>query len=499
MYKVLLVDDEVLVRVGMKALLDWEAEGFKVVGEASNGEAALEQIKNLEPDIVLTDVKMPVMDGLELIQKARLCGFHCQFVVLSSYDDFKYVKQALMDHARDYLLKLELEPETLLAALKKAASECRHKQDEEPEETPDQVLRRGLETGDFSEGASLFESNYQMAAACLEPGNGMSEMKESLVNMMKEVSVNYGKGTWTWDGNGFCLGMLELRDKKCVKDLWQASDQMMRYAFNAGCFMGISEVMYDAADIPKAREQAIKSAETARFHECGVIEYKPEYVREHSGTSFLYEKQFLSLEQAVKNLDFMEIDRELGRFIELFQTEILSPVMAMKICNIIHFIMNKGISQWGLGDFVDVEWKNPMVPMDRRSDYVEWLEKLRENMMTDENSGSDRFLIQTKRLILTHLEDGITLDFVAGKMGYSSSHFSRIFKQKTGVGFNLFLTRMKMELAKRYLEQEEWKIYDIAAKTGYENAAYFSRTFHQEVGMTPIEYRMRVRCRENGD
>lgn len=492
MYKVLLVDDEVLVRVGMKALIDWETEGFTIVGEASNGEAALEQIRLLKPDIVLTDVKMPVMDGLELIQKAKMCGFSCEFIILSSYDDFKYVKQAFTDDAKDYLLKLELEPESLLTALKRAATQCPGKQADQATETPRQILCRILKGGECSGWEQLYDSDYQIAAVCLDGTAELADMKDSMVNMMEEVSTNYGKGIWTWEAGGFCLGILELRDKDCWREFWQASNQMMRYAFNKGCFLGASEVMKNADDMQTAREQAVKSVETACFNACGVVQYNPEYVREHSGTSLLYEEQFMRMEQAVKNLEIESFNRELEGFIEIFRREILSPPMAMKICNIIHFIVCKGIQQWGLSGLVE-DWKDMMAPMKKKADYIEWLERLKSSVCFDEAIGNDQFLLQVRLWVLSHLEDGVTLDLVAKKMGYSSSHFSRIFKQKMGMGFNLFVTKIKIEMAKRYLEQEEWKIYDIAAKTGYENAAYFSRIFHQEVGMTPLEYRMSIK------
>ena len=123
MYKVLIVDDEMLARVGIKSLISWEQEGFVIVGEADNGERALAEIKRLQPDIIITDYKMPIMDGIQLLLRCKQERISAQFIVLSAYSDYEYVRSTLKNGAVDYLLKLELEPDSLLQALHKAAEQ----------------------------------------------------------------------------------------------------------------------------------------------------------------------------------------------------------------------------------------------------------------------------------------------------------------------------------------------------------------------------------------
>lgn len=130
MIRVLIVDDEMLARVGLKSLISWEEQGYELVGEADNGEKALTLIKQLKPDIVLTDAKMPVMDGVSLIEECTGIAPEVRFIVLSAYGDYDYVRRALKNGAVDYLLKLELEPEKLLAALKRAGADAKPRHDE---------------------------------------------------------------------------------------------------------------------------------------------------------------------------------------------------------------------------------------------------------------------------------------------------------------------------------------------------------------------------------
>ena len=118
--KILIVDDEYIIRQGIKHLLDWEKHGFQVVGEADNGKQALEMIEKDPPDIVLTDIVMPVMDGIELTKMLNIKNSGIQVIVLSGYSDFEYVKSTFQSGAVDYILKPTLNPKELLSVLQKA-------------------------------------------------------------------------------------------------------------------------------------------------------------------------------------------------------------------------------------------------------------------------------------------------------------------------------------------------------------------------------------------
>lgn len=118
--KVLIIDDEFIMRQGMKHMLDWEKEGFQIVGEATNGQEGLDLIEKLEPDIVLADIVMPVLDGIEFSSIVQQRFPEVQLVMLSGYDKFEYVKETLLNGATDYILKSTLNPEILLKTLNKA-------------------------------------------------------------------------------------------------------------------------------------------------------------------------------------------------------------------------------------------------------------------------------------------------------------------------------------------------------------------------------------------
>lgn len=119
MYQVLIVDDEPIVKIALQSMLNWEDLGFCICALASNGKEALDMAERFHPDLIICDLKMPVLDGLALIRTAKETGMDCEFLVISNYEDFNSVRTALVLGAFDYLLKVSISPEALTEQLKK--------------------------------------------------------------------------------------------------------------------------------------------------------------------------------------------------------------------------------------------------------------------------------------------------------------------------------------------------------------------------------------------
>ena len=125
MYRIILVDDEPLILAGIASLINWEDHGCTIAGKATNGPSAYEMIMSQRPDIVITDIRMPVMDGLALMEKCQAAGFHCPFIVLTNLEEFALARKALSLGACEYLVKLNLTPQELVKALDRAKESCR--------------------------------------------------------------------------------------------------------------------------------------------------------------------------------------------------------------------------------------------------------------------------------------------------------------------------------------------------------------------------------------
>lgn len=136
MYSILIIDDEPIVKIALRSILPWEEHGFSICGTASNGLEALPLINQHHPDVIITDLKMPGMDGLELIRILKEQGYPGEILVLSNYEDFDSVRSALLLGAADYLLKIKIQPDTLLSCLNKTVEKLKDRRPELFSETP---------------------------------------------------------------------------------------------------------------------------------------------------------------------------------------------------------------------------------------------------------------------------------------------------------------------------------------------------------------------------
>ncbi len=174
MYRVVIVDDEAIVRIGLKSMINWEKHGFQIVGEASNGQKGLDLIREEKPDITFVDIKMPVVDGIEMIKSSMELNHTTKFIVLSSYDDFDLVKKAMKLGAEDYLLKLELEANDLIETL----TEVTRKLDEEFEEEERQKKTKQI----FINNKEIIQEKifFQLMSGTLTEQSDIEHKKSSL-------------------------------------------------------------------------------------------------------------------------------------------------------------------------------------------------------------------------------------------------------------------------------------------------------------------------------
>ena len=273
MYKVLIVDDEMLARVGIKSLIPWEQEGFLIVGEADNGEKALAEIERLRPDIIITDHKMPIMGGVQLLLRCKEMGNPAQFIVLSAYSDYEYVRSTLKNGAVDYLLKLELEPDGLLQALQKsvermADSHLSTANDRQMQSIADSDVRhayrqlingcgaaqaqncRGLITraGAISSGSFGLAAFHILSEDKRElPGAQFADTVGPVINVISDIVQSYTRAvTLSLHRDGIICVVFQCENTvdcvNMVTSMAMRARETIRYLFNYSTFIGCSLV-----------------------------------------------------------------------------------------------------------------------------------------------------------------------------------------------------------------------------------------------------------------
>lgn len=283
MTSVLIVDDEMLARVGLKSIIDWETHGYRLVGEADNGEKALTMIERTHPDIVLTDAKMPVMDGVALVEECSRRGLSTRFIVLSAYGDYDYVRGALKNGAVDYLLKLELEPEALLSALRKAAVS---QKGPDGQVTQLALRQRYLEllSGCDSEkrkehidaitqAGAPYEKYFLLSSRAWKNGeepneNHAAELSQVLMETIGAVSSEYGNdSTFLLFPQKAVCAIISLRDTTNVQDglqnLLRRVTETVATTLGQTLYTGISACKNDLEEISEGCEEALSALSRA--------------------------------------------------------------------------------------------------------------------------------------------------------------------------------------------------------------------------------------------
>lgn len=169
MYSILIIDDEPIVKIALRSILPWEEYGFSICGTASNGLEAMSLIEKHQPDVIITDLKMPEMDGLELIRTLKEQNYPGEILVLSNYEDFESVRSALLLGAADYLLKIKIQPDTLLSCLNKTIEKLEKKTGERLSRPKERVAENitDLLLSFFRKDTSLSSFIQEHPEACL--------------------------------------------------------------------------------------------------------------------------------------------------------------------------------------------------------------------------------------------------------------------------------------------------------------------------------------------
>lgn len=532
MYKILIVDDEPLVQVGIKSMLNCQALGLEICGVAANGEAALELIENTSPDIVICDIKMPIMSGLELI---KVCceryGFHKPvFIFLTSYEEFAMAKEALTYQASDYLIKLELTPAALDEAIKRAIeripakpyapSAASNVSDMEQLHYNEKFYIRLLQNMFDSPKQLKLQSEYlgihldADAYQCIyieffdHTNNNLSKEKQlslytSAYNLLHELIIKYFSAVVIPLDVNHCAVIATIRqtDGKNSPDtahIIEALSQMqasLRKYYNIVMKAGIGSVVTSP---PKLSESYQYARQAYSFID-----------DEHSFLS-IDECQTIDHNHRIFNLSLFR--QQLQTAFEEFDEDILSqiidelttmfseyPQRNFQALDAACSILYMAISSLPGGEQTVAEMFSDY-PDSYRSIYhrqsmeqiTAWLDlfknKLCDYFVSRKSSHTNHTVNLVKRYIAEHICDKLTLNDVAYSFSITPNYLSQLFKKHNDLGFNEYVTSCKINEAKRLMADGSMKIYEISDKLGFESSFYFSKVFKKKEGISPKEY-----------
>ena len=543
MVKVYLVEDEIIIRQSIKNSIDWEKEGYEFVGDASDGELALPVILKEKPDILITDIRMPFMDGLELSRMVKAELPDIKIVILSGYDDFEYAKQAIKIGVAEYLLK-PVSSAVLLEHLSEIAEKVRDEREDlalkkvyyqEMQENEElikmkflgELISGKLSLADAMEKGKRFHMNLSgpfyriILFKFIQEDHVQAEQSEALAGAYEAVGgyvdrfrdvFRFQRGVEGW---AFLLTSVEEEMETQTKAFIEGLKAVIAPFDTLTGFGGIGsevarirELRYSFREADKAfagrfvqEPNQIISVEQLNFEQqdnefdaniFGEINQFDQII-----TRFLSSGSLEEVESFVGAL-FTEISEDHFRSLMIRQYIIMNIyATVLTFCKKLRKdagAEGEAYGQWeGIRENEEI-LKQAVTTAESVDDIKDYIGTLLDHAIELRNTvGGRRYsdIIQTakERIEQDYMSEDISLNSVAAEICMSPSYFSSVFSKEMGKTFIEYLTEVRMEKAKQYLVCSSMKTSEISYEVGYKDPHYFSYIFKKTQGCTPKEYR----------
>ncbi len=529
-YKVILVDDEAEVIDMIEKKIHWNDLGFEVAGSATNGVKALELVEKLQPDVVLTDIKMPYMDGLELSRRLNREYPNIYIMLCTGFDEFEYAKEAVHLEIKEYMLKPVNATE-----LSESLTNLKHTLDREREEKLNvkklndyfqevlpklqsnffiSLIEGRVEKHDYERFLQAYQVDMKGPLfGCVIFHTSENHVPEGMNPLLLSMSVEreikqrlmdqWNCLEFIYMGN--TLLVLELDAEDQITQITDACDRFCRWAYRimgAVVTAGIGTVCDSLYEISLSYERAREAVSyrvlygTKRAINIGEIVPKEQIKPVQSE-----ESRMQTLFRAIRIGDSTEIERAAhGEMEKLHKnTETMSQYNLatmeivsgfFKFCTDNSLDFNK-IS----GNMQNIYEK--VSQMDESS-LTAWIvqmsETISEKLKCARNSSARRLIVEAQNIVKErYMEADISLDEICAVLGVSNSYFSSLFKKEAGKSFISYLTDYRMDIAAEMILNTDEKSYTIAEKVGYLDANYFSYVFKKKFGVSPSKYRASVK------
>ncbi len=525
-YTVLLVDDEEEVTQIIMKKIDWEKMGFSVIGSANNGVKAMELVEEFQPDVVMTDIRMPYMDGMELSGRIKAEFPSTKILLFTGFDEFEYAQEAVRLEVEEYVLK-----PVNAAELTRVFSRVKAKLDQEISEKRNvEILQKYyteslplLQTNFYStliegripeEELPKYLTDYQISFSgtcycCLVIHTSASQVPGEMSPLLLAASVQKQveeRLVQKWQAKSFFyLGNMvliaQLENENDVSDLTDECDRFCRYVrriIGAVVTVGVGRVCHSILELAQSYNGAREAVSYRGIYGAARAINIQEIVPQEMGKIDMEAGTELShLLKAVR----LGTEKEVQEAAEKYLKCIASPANSLQQYNIhimelvsalYRFLTNNDIG--GDGFFMDVtKLYNRLLEMEPDA-MQKWLVdtslSLREQLIRARSSSTKSYIRKAEEYVRSNYADeALSLDSICELLGVSNSYFSTTFKRETGKTFIGYLTDYRMEQASRMLIETNEKSYVIAKNVGYTDSNYFSYVFKRCFGVSPSKYR----------
>lgn len=503
MLRVLIIDDEKLVREGLKTVIKWSDYNFYVCGEGVDGFDGLEKMDSLKPDLVLVDIKMPEMDGLEFIRQAKKKGHNAKFVILSGFSDFIYAKKAIELGVNSYLLKPVEDDELIekVSALGIIISQEKELQVRNHKkhfiENVILSLLRGQKvdtdiTSHIQNCEIVNHGSYQVAVISKLSKDCFS-LEDSINNMYEKKSTVI---PFSMDGiTGIIFTEKDQQRNYITLDNYSG---YVREKYGLEVVACVGRPVNSIYQLRVSYDDALEILENRFFYSrsTNVLTFKDIFNRsaeneelEEFDLPFCIERLFTAADAGDGN----SLEKTVSKLFKVFLYKRYTEVKIKGLCiNVLNEVFNLVI------DYYPVLKKeiptNSLIMTEihdiqnfyKLKDY--FLTSLRKLIPIIDNVGMTNILKKIQVYIDKNYERDLTLELLGELFGYNSSYLGKVFRNYSGDSFNSYLEKIRLENAKKML-LKGYKVNDVACKTGFKNVDYFYVKFKKYVGVSTSEYK----------
>lgn len=504
--KVLIVDDEKYERLLLSKLINWESIGISLVGTASSGQEAIEMFKEIRPEIIMTDISMPEMDGLELSKNIKAIDAGIKIVIITGFREFDYAKQAIRIGVDDFLLKPieQREVEELLIKIKNTI--LKERADRElldvslPLLAEDYIRKLLLGDEPGQEGKELFgawktleKSGTIQAVVIKYAGNPLTkEDYEKTIQIFRQL-VPVFLHAWIYENETvlICPGQQRMLYEDFEKRLRKIQTKY-------SVLLAVSNIYTELKDIRKAWRECRKVI-LGSLRNMRPIIFFDDYEEMEKQEERLASRDFSEYVQAVRNGAFEEavefIDSCLNEYI---QKDMASVIQLRNLGVILLYNAEKGLNEWGksISDVVEENVYRSIVKVESLQEFCqrmnEILIKVTDYVDMMKSNTLNNTVQECRQYIMEHMDTpGLSLKGIAEKLYLNESYLSRIFKQTTGESVNRYLMRCRIEKSMELLSTTSMKAYEVGERVGMPDAHYFGIAFKKYTGKTINEFRNR--------
>lgn len=545
MYKLMVVEDEKIIRKGIIQGIKWNELGFEVVAEGKNGVEALEKLKESKVDVVITDIKMPIMDGIELSKQIRQKYEDIEIVILSGFSEFEYAREAITFNAYEYLLKPTKKAKLIEIFQRIKIKLDIKKEEQEMKRSKNIILNEGYEKLRKEFLIGILDGDKEILSNVKE---GMNKLELDLDNEIftsAVIKINTKSTTerienaWNNDNKIIMYTYKNIVDE-ILKDVGtsnfvirdineidiifsfdtqkQQNDQMIKVlnritkslndiifaTNNININIGVGLTYSSILQINKSYEQAKKALEKSFFKSDKYINIFSSNLESEFENQWIKNctKEISSIVNNMIKGDIKNLENLINSMFDSFINQKINPKTIKNYCYMLQFTLTSSI--YGLIEKSEIlkiesEFDNVIEKSNNldelKQELLNLLLKILEDFIKLNNKEipNEKIIVEkAKDYIKANYSKKITLYDISEEICLSPNYFSVVFKKITGETYIDYLQKIRMMAAKKMLEDRTKKVYEIAFEIGYSDYKYFTSKFKKIVGISPKEYRKNI-------